>query len=80
MGPLGLALSGALALTIAGPASHTFLPLSLAGLPIGSLLQHQKMACRAALPAGLAFSRLRTITVGGCLVRSGNRGVSGART
>lgn len=65
MGPLGLALSAALTQTIAGPAGDTFLPLSLAGLPIGSFLQHQNMACCASLPVGLAFSRLRTITVGG---------------
>lgn len=65
MVPLGLAPSGALALRTAGPACHTFLPLSLAGLPIGSLPQHQNMACCAALPVGLAFFRLRTIPVGG---------------
>ena len=65
MGPLGLALSAALALTIAGPAGDAFPPLSLASLPIGSSLQHQNMACCAALPVGFAFSRLRTIPVGG---------------
>lgn len=65
MGLLGLALSAALALTIAGPAGDTFPPLSVAGLPIGTFLQHQNMACCAALPVGLAVSRPRTITVGG---------------
>ncbi|MFT4511560.1 MAG: hypothetical protein ACI89X_001840 [Planctomycetota bacterium] len=63
--PLGLTLSATLTLITADPAGDIFLPLSLAGAPIGSFLNSQNVAFCATLPVGFAFSRLQTIAVGG---------------
>ncbi|HEX5054659.1 MAG TPA: hypothetical protein VFZ65_22985 [Planctomycetota bacterium] len=66
--PLGLGLTPTLILVIGGPAGPggtIVLPVSLAGVPVGTFLHNQNLTFCAAQPSGFAFSRLQTITAGG---------------
>jgi hypothetical protein len=66
--PLGLTLSPSLILVLGGPADgagNVFLPLSLAGVPVGLFLHNQNFTFCASQPTGIAFSRFQTITSGG---------------